>query len=420
MTTNETEAVLKEIVDWAKNNISAAKLEYDFSKNFVKTTKQHLSQYVLNLALSHEQQRLDLSEKEQGLSSLEKKLAQQKRESKDLKRQIEKYTQTVEALQGDLNAGARKLDDTKQKFANQLEKIDDLKKDLDAFKKKNKKSEKALQAQSEEFGAVQIENNKLLQQVEKLQKKLAKLTNKAKKEKTDKQVNQSDLEAEVDRLSEENQQLLAKVAQNSDKVGEHLGDYEKRENYQVAKDYEEFCLYQGVDYLTEEIVTKLNKDDEEFDDEQHRQKMLETKQLLIRHLLIDAYDMQVRKLRLNKKSIDFTTYKKKNLKVLLKTLKLSAHLEQDLVTIAQKGFDLINELLSLKPPCQLLLAEPGTVFNADEHDVDPMYSQPGGVVKFTLVPGIYAAHEILMKPVVVTESDEVKPKVKKKAGTKKK
>ncbi len=403
---------ITELMDWVKKNVQAEAFTPEFSNNLNKTHKATLAQYLRQLAENCEQLNAHLHKADAAFNKQKKQLLR-------LQHELEENRQRVQELEN-------RLQDKNQAIADEHNKVSELKKDLDELDKKNKELYEDLQAKDslldkmsrksmesvlavlpdwltsgtnwkEEYSKLNFERNRLTEQFKNIQDKLKNALHKHKKE----QQRNNSLEGKIQALTTENDRLAAQLAK-SDKTGERIGDYEKRENYQIVREYKEFCLRQGLDFIAEEILNCKQQAQENFNEDKYKNQMAEMKSILAGQLIVNPYNIQVRNLRRQTRRLDFTSFKNNHLADLLAALAMPEQLNQELLKIAEKAFQLIHELITVQPPCQLLLPEIGECFDATEHDIDDVYCRPEGQIKFILAPGVYSGHEILMKPVVYT------------------
>ncbi len=435
MTSTEEHAHLLNIVSWAKQHIdhdALADIAPDFAKNLTKTTKPALACYLRTLAEHCEQQAQLLAKRDKAIKSLDATVKKQKKQLDQLKAELENNVREMETLNDRLQDKDKAIADSKTHLADERKKVTELNQTIKAVKDKaqqlheellnktsllEKMSLKSMESLMSiipdwvasgtnwkaEYAKIQSETAKLTDKFSTIQSKFQDALKKHDSEKRRLNENRSSLENKIQLLTDENDLLLAKAANKSGRISEQIGDYEKRENYQIVKEYKEFCLHQGLDYLAEEIVSAQQTDHKNYDEQQTKAQLAQMKSILADNLLAKPYRLQVQRLRTKQDMIDYDTFQQDHITVLSTQLELSGEIAGQLLKIARKAFTLISELICVTPPCQLLIPEAGTAFKKEEHDIDDLYCTAEGNVKLTIAPGVYSGHEVLMKPVVVTE-----------------
>lgn len=423
------------IVGWTKQHVDNAlltEIEPDFVKNLTKTTKASLAGYLRTLTEHCERQTRLLAEQSKSLNSLNATVKKQKKQIDALKASLETQTRTLEDLTTQIQDKAKALADSNSHLADERKKVTELNQEIKTAKEKAQQLQEELLGKTTllekmslksmesfmsilpdwvagetdwktEYAKLQSETVKLTDKFGAIQNKFNALLNKHDREKNRYNENRSLLEDKIQLLIDENDLLLAKAANKNAKVSEQLGDYEKRENYQIVKEYRAFCLHQGLDYLAEEIVSAQQAGKKNYDDAQNRAQRAQMKSLLAENLLIKPYRMQVQRLRTKQTLIDYDTFQQDHVIGLSTQLELSGEIAVQLLQIGRKAFTLINELICVTPPCQLLIPENGAAFKPEQHDIDDLYCNAEGIIRLTIAPGVYSGHEVLMKPVVVTQ-----------------
>ncbi len=211
------------------------------------------------------------------------------------------------------------------------------------------------------------------------------------------------LDEETGKLREMDAQRTAEIARlSATKEAESLGDYEKREGYQVIIDYKAFCTQQSLDVITEDVYDYLRQRKEELKDGSRRDFFIaQTKTTLSKAFLMNVYKEQIRQLRKQQSLIEFDPFFESYGKNLISQMELSEKLIEQLKKTAKKGFDLVNQLVQITPTCHLVIADNGDEFNSEEHELAAGCPEDG-IVEFTVVPGVLSGHRFLMKPIVYT------------------
>lgn len=212
------------------------------------------------------------------------------------------------------------------------------------------------------------------------------------------------LSEKISQLEVEHNEQIVEIVQLKDrKQAESIGDYEKREDYQVVTDYKAFCVNGGLETTAEDIYDYLRQQKEEMkDNSQYMFFNAKIKATLSKRLLIYTYKVQRQMLDSQQDILDFETFFKSHNRYLLSELDLSEDLNSQVKSTIKKGFDLIKQLLESNPPCYLVNADSGDIFDIHEHEI--MQDCPkDGIIEFTVVPGIQSGHKLLMKPVVFTK-----------------
>lgn len=424
----ENRTMVREIVSWATEKIKeedADDLGLGFSKNISGITKFYLAQYLLKLAVDWERQNRILMFNEEIIKSL---IANQVGKDEEIKRVQDTLDRMRKGLVESEKKGNSKEMNESPAGKNGLGPTEALivRDNLDAgsgdslFYKNRSLKElaplilgsilKMLPNPENEASDLEVKYAKVKKEKADLAQKYREVSIKCKRtvERYNSERRKSDeksalYERQIEEIIRENNALMAIVAENGGRAGEVIGDYVKREQYQVAKEFKEFCLRQGMDFLAEEIIgLEQDQEDDSWHMETLAERMIETKVRLSEILLIKPYKLQTKRMRTGRDLIDFEVFRNE-LAHNLPNTGIPEEKESEFMIIAQKAFGLIKELISMTPPCQLLLPESGDVFDSEEHDVDEMVCKPEGLVKATVVPGIQTGHRILMKPVVVTE-----------------
>jgi archaellum component FlaC len=214
---------------------------------------------------------------------------------------------------------------------------------------------------------------------------------------------QQSLKNKIDGLQKTNTEQLGQIASLKGKQPTFIGDYEKRENYQIATDYKAFCTGQALDITTDDIYGYLRQRKEELQDNTKFALFnAEIKKCLSETILVKAYRVQFRRLVNKQPLVEFKTFFELHGETLLSELELSNELAEQLKKTAKKGFSLVSQLVSTNPPCQLDFAENGDIFDPEEYEAATGCPSKG-VVKFTVVPGVVSGYQPLMKPIVFVE-----------------
>ena|GEM_PF-4763930 len=421
--------MVKEIVAWATAKINeeeADDLGLGLNKSISGITKFYLAQYLLKVAVDWERQNRILMFNEEVIKSL---IANQVGKDEEIKRVQEKLEQMrTELIESDKKgngkvrnrspAGKSRLAPMKALVVREnldnasgvglFHKNKPLKElaplILGSILKMLPNPEKQMSALEKKCAKVEKEKADLARKYKDVSSKYKRMLEQHEREKRKFDEKSALYEKQLEAIIRENNALICTAAENGGKVGEAIGDYVKREQYQVAKEFKEFCLRQGMDFLAEEIIA-LEQDNQKNTScgmATHAERMVETKARLSAILLVNPYKAQIRRVRTGKNLVGFEEFRKEIRPSLLDGA-IPKEKESEFMIIAQKAFGLIRELITMTPPCELLLPERGDVFDSDEHDVDDIVCRPEGVIKATIVPGIYTGHRILMRPVVVTE-----------------
>lgn len=253
--------------------------------------------------------------------------------------------------------------------------------------------------------ATQSQNNyqSLVSQYNNLSAQFEGLQNQQRQDKQSWNAEKKSLNDQLEKLHLEYNQQMAEIARLKEtKQAESVGDYEKREGYQIVTDYKAFCTQQSLEVITEDIYGYLYQRRKELQDATKRDLFLaQTKATLSKVLLVDTYKTQVRRLRSKQPLLEFEVFFESHGKSLLSQLDLSEELGEQLKRTAKKGFDLVTQLVTKTPPCLLFTADEGDMFNSEEHEVAAGCPKEG-VIQFTVVPGVQSGYQLLMKPVVFT------------------
>ena len=425
----ETSTIVKEIVTWATARIKAEEaddLGVGFNKNISGITKFYLAQYLLKLAIDWERQNRIMMFNEEVIKSL---IANQVGKDEEIKRVQEKLERMRKELIDSEKKGNDKVMNRPPGGKSRLapmkalvvrESLDNGSDDSLFHKNRPLKElaplifgsilkmlpnpENEMSVLEKKCAKVEQEKADLARQYKDVSNKYKRMLEQYKREKRKFDEKSALYERQLEAIIRENNALMRTAAENGSKVGEAIGDYVKREQYQVAKEFKEFCLRQGMDFLTEEIIALEHHgpEDESCGMATHVERMIETKVRLSEILLVKPYKLQMRRVRAGKRLVGFEEFREE-IRHLLLDGAIPEEKESEFMIIAQKAFGLIRELITMTPLCELLLPERGDIFDSDEHDVDDIVCRPEGIIKATIVPGIYTGHRILMKPVVVTE-----------------
>lgn len=425
----ENDTIVKEIVAWATGKINEEEVDdlgVGFNKSISGITKFYLAQYLLKLAIDWERQNRVLMFNEEVIKSL---IANQVGKDEEIKRVQEMLERMRKELIDSEEKGNGNVMNRSPAGKSLLAPIkalvvrDSLDNSSDGsllYKNRPLKELAPLilgsilkmfpnpenEASELEKKLVKVEEEKadLGRKYKDVSKKYRRTVEQYDREKRKFDEKSALYERQLEEIIRENNALMRIAAENGSKVGEAIGDYVKREQYQVAKEFKEFCLRQGMDFLAEEIITPEyhSQEDESCDMATHAERMIEAKVRLSEILLVKPYKVQTRRVRTGKRLVGFEEFREE-IRPLLLDGGMAKEKESEFMIIAQKAFGLIRELISMTPPCELLLPERGDVFDSDEHDVDDIVCRPEGVIKAIIAPGIYTGHRILMKPVVVTE-----------------
>ncbi len=430
-TVMENSTIVKEIVSWATAKIKeedADDLGLGFSKNISGITKFYLAQYLLKLAVDWERQNRILMFNEEIIKSL---IANQVGKDEEIKRAQDKLERMRKELIDSEKKGNGKTMKPSPAGKNRLALMQSLvvreslgyNSDDGLFYRNRPVKELAplilgsirkifpntnneTSALEKKFAKTEKEKAGLARKYQDVSNKYRRTVDQYNREKRKFDKKSAVYERQIAEIIRENNALMRIAADNGGKEGEAIGDYVKREQYQVAKEFKEFCLRQGMEFLAEEIIAlEQDQEDDSWHTEALAERMVEMKIRLSEMLLIKPYKLQTKRMRTGRDLIDFEVFRNE-LAHSLPNTDIPEDKESEFMIIAQKAFGLITELISMTPPCQLLLPESGDVFDSEEHDVDEMVCKPEGFVKATVVPGIYAGHRILMKPVVVTEPSD--------------
>jgi len=240
-----------------------------------------------------------------------------------------------------------------------------------------------------------------------LVKKYDKLNTQQQQEKQKWDDERKSLEKQIDSLKRLSDEQLGKIVRLNEKPAESIGDYEKREDYQIATDYKAFCTQQSLEVMTEDIYGYYSQREENLRDNTKRALFIaKIKATLSKAILVKAYKVQLRQLIKKQPLLEFDDFFELHSKKLLSQFKLSEELAEQLKKTANKGFSLVSQLVSTNPPCQLLFfAEEGDTFDSEEYEAATGCPKEG-VVKFTVAPGVLSGSQILMKPIVFTKIKE--------------
>jgi hypothetical protein len=427
-TVMENSTIVKEIVSWATERIKeedADDLELGFSKNISAITKFYLAQYLLKLAVDWERQNRILMFNEEIIKSL---IANQVGKDEEIKRVQDKLERMRKELIGGEKKGngktmkqspAERNRHTPMKALAVRDSLDNSSGDglfyrnrplkelapliLGSILKILPNPDNETSQLEKKFVKAEKEKADLARKYKDVSKKYRRTVEQYDREKRKFDEKSALYERQIAEIIRENNALMRIAADNGSREGEAIGDYVKREQYQVAKEFKEFCLRQGLEFLAEEIVAlEQNTENEACHTKRHAERIIETKVGLSEILLIKPYKLQTKRMRTGRKLIDFEVFRKELVHILPIT-SIPKKMESEFMIIAQKAFGLIEELITMTPPCLLLLPEAGEVFDSEEHDVDEMVCKPEGLVKAIVVPGIQTGHRILTKPVVFTE-----------------
>jgi len=271
-----------------------------------------------------------------------------------------------------------------------------------------KKLEKEVKAFENEATSGRYQYQSLVKRYNQVVKKDNQLNTQQQQEKQKWESERKSMEKQIDSLKKTSDEQLGKIARLNDKPAESIGDYEKREDYQIATDYKAFCTQQSLEVITEDIYGYYSQRKENLQDNTKRAFFIaEIKATLSKAILVKAYKVQLRQLIKKQPLLEFDDFFELHSKKLLSQFKLSEELAEQLKKTANKGFSLVSQLVSTNPPCQLLFfAEEGDIFDPEEYEAATGCPPKEGVVKFTVAPGVLSGSQILMKPIVFTEIKE--------------
>lgn len=209
------------------------------------------------------------------------------------------------------------------------------------------------------------------------------------------------LNSKLNKLEKTVDEQLGQIARLSDKPSEQLGN-EEREYYQIIEDYKSFCQHNGLEPISEDIYSAiLQSQDNSCDPQKWLFNMAKIKSTLSSELLMKAYLLQL-KGRRKREPVSFDDFFDSYLKNCFSGIVSQNSLADRFKKTAQKGFNIITQLMDTNPPCQLFIADENGTINLQEYDVERGCPKDG-IVKFTIFPGICSGYEVYEKPLVFTE-----------------
>jgi len=235
------------------------------------------------------------------------------------------------------------------------------------------------------------------------------------KEKQEFSLKSRELENEISKLQKKNEDQFGEIAKLKSRPSETLEDYDKPENYQAAGNYKAFCTQFSLSTTTDNICDYfIGQQSESMDNTKYAFFNATIKKILSEIILVKAYEIQLRELLLKKPSQSefdhFFELYQEDLSLQLKdllNLDLQKELREEIKETAKQGFVLVKQLLSTNPSCHLYFPKEGSNFNPEECDVSED-CQKKGIIKFTVVPGVFSNHQLFMKPIVFTENQNKK------------
>ncbi|MEK8018407.1 MAG: hypothetical protein VSS75_016175 [Candidatus Parabeggiatoa sp.] len=325
-----------------------------------------------------EELKKDLRSKNKTIATLDAKL-----EPESLWKRFKKYLPDI------LIDGQNNINQWKKKFESAKQRAEEAKQQATHYKNKH-----------DHFVATQYDP--LFQRFNRLQSQLQQYEQEWNQEKKNLLSEKQSLKVQNDELQQTVNKQLGQIASFKDKPAESILDYEKPENYQIVTDYRAFCTQQSLEVITDDIYSYFSQQQELQEEDKRVVFIAETKATLSKFILVKAYKMQFRQLGNRQPLLEFDNFFELHCPNMLSQLKLPDNWGEKLEKKAKKGFDIICQLVSTNPPCQLSFAIEGDIFDPEEHELATGCPQKG-VVKFTVVPGVLSGYQMLAKPVVFTE-----------------
>ncbi len=352
-------------------------------------------------------QKAELEAKTELEANLNQQLSEKKKEINSLQTKLQEIEQNLKTSENKLNLLKNDLEKPETFWSSAMNFFPDIFKDTQGQIRKLKSDfENEKRHKTKYFN----EHQSLSEKYDQLHRQFGEI--KTKYQETQQKLNDErmSLTEKISQLKVEHDEQMAEITRlKGRKQAESIGDYEKREDYQVVTDYKAFCMSSGLDTTTEDIYGYLRQQKEEMKDESKFMFFnAKIKATLSKRLLIYTYRIQRQMLTTQQEIFDFETFFTSHKGYLLSKLDLSEDLNSEdlsskVKSAAKKSFELIKQLLESNPPCYLVNADSGDIFDAHEHEI-VQDCPKDGIIKFTVVPGIQSGHKLLMKPVVFTEN----------------